>query len=450
MASKSRPEKDDIDYDKKIRPSAPDWLDSDRDERVVGYGVVGVLAVVVLLWGAIAPIESAALAPGVVQVEGKRKAVQHLEGGIVAEIFVENGDWVEENQPLIQMDITQTRAELHMIEGRRFNLLALADRLSAERDDLRIIAFSEHLEAIKEDARAESSMAGEVAIFNARSADRIGEAEVLEQRILQLEQQITGLSAVKSSQLKISNSLNEEILDLRELLSEGYVDKKRLRELERSRAGLLGEIAEIDSQLAAANVAISETRLQILQLNKRFKTEVIAQLKDTEELLYEVEQQFATISDRFRRATVRAPVSGVVLGSRTTTVGAVVGAGADLMQIVPSVDSLVIEARVSPMDIDRVRIGQPAEIRFAVFKDPYLVSGTLTKLSADRLIDDASNLPYYSAEVQLLEEDEFILDGMDLIPGMPAEVLIKTGERTMLGYLTSPLSRVFASSLIED
>ena len=435
---------------KKIRPSAPDWLDSDRDERVVGYGVVGVLAVVVLLWGAIAPIESAALAPGVVQVEGKRKAVQHLEGGIVAEIFVENGDWVEENQPLIQMDITQTRAELHMIEGRRFNLLALADRLSAERDDLRIIAFSEHLEAIEEDARAESSMAGEVAIFNARSADRIGEAEVLEQRILQLEQQITGLSAVKSSQLKISNSLNEEILDLRELLSEGYVDKKRLRELERSRAGLLGEIAEIDSQLAAAKVAISETRLQILQLNKRFKTEVIAQLKDTEELLYEVEQQFATISDRFRRATVRAPVSGVVLGSRTTTVGAVVGAGADLMQIVPSVDSLVIEARVSPMDIDRVRIGQPAEIRFAVFKDPYLVSGTLTKLSADRLIDDASNLPYYSAEVQLLEEDEFILDGMDLIPGMPAEVLIKTGERTMLGYLTSPLSRVFASSLIED
>ena len=212
----------------------------------------------------------------------------------------------------------------------------------------------------------------------------------------------------------------------------------------------MGEIAEIDSQLAAANVAISETRLQILQLNKRFKTEVIAQLKDTEELLYEVEQQFATISDRFRRATVRAPVSGVVLGSRTTTVGAVVGAGADLMQIVPSVDSLVIEARVSPMDIDRVRIGQPAEIRFAVFKDPYLVSGTLTKLSADRLIDDASNLPYYSAEVQLLEEDEFILDGMDLIPGMPAEVLIKTGERTMLGYLTSPLSRVFASSLIED
>ena len=429
---------------------APEWLDNDRGARVIGYGVVGALAVVVLLWGVIAPIESAALAPGVVQVEGKRKAVQHLEGGIVTEILAANGDWVAENQPLLQMDTTQTRAELQMIEGRRYNLLAMADRLVAERDDLEAIVFRDQLQSTSDDSRAASAMAGEVAIFKARLADRRGEAAVLEQRISQLEQQIKGLDAVRGSQLEVVGSLEEEILDLKELLSEGYVDKQRLRELERSRARSLGDIADIDSQLAAANVAVVETRLQILQLIKRFKTGVIDELKDAEELLYEVEQQFAAISDRVRRATVRAPVAGFVLGSNTTTIGAVVSAGAKLMQIVPSVDSLVIAARVSPLDIDRVRIGQPAEIRFSVFKDAYLVSGKLTKLSADRLIDEASNLPYYSAEIALLEDDKLLLEGMDLIPGMPAEVLIKTGERTMLGYLTSPLNRVFSTSLIED
>ena len=429
---------------------APEWLDNDRGARVIGYGVVGALAVVVLLWGVIAPIESAALAPGVVQVEDKRKAVQHLEGGIVTEILAANGDWVAENQPLLQMDTTQTRAELQMIEGRRYNLLAMADRLVAERDDLEAIVFRDQLQSTSDDSRAASAMAGEVAIFKARLADRRGEAAVLEQRISQLEQQIKGLDAVRGSQLEVVGSLEEEILDLKELLSEGYVDKQRLRELERSRARSLGDIADIDSQLAAANVAVVETRLQILQLIKRFKTGVIDELKDAEELLYEVEQQFAAISDRVRRATVRAPVAGFVLGSNTTTIGAVVSAGAKLMQIVPSVDSLVIEARVSPLDIDRVRIGQPAEIRFSVFKDAYLVSGKLTKLSADRLIDEASNLPYYSAEIALLEDDKLLLEGMDLIPGMPAEVLIKTGERTMLGYLTSPLNRVFSTSLIED
>ena len=429
---------------------APEWLDNDRGARVIGYGVVGALAVVVLLWGVIAPIESAALAPGVVQVEGKRKAVQHLEGGIVTEILAANGDWVAENQPLLQMDTTQTRAELQMIEGRRYNLLAMADRLVAERDDLEAIVFRDQLQSTSDDSRAASAMAGEVAIFKARLADRRGEAAVLEQRISQLEQQIKGLDAVRGSQLEVVGSLEEETLALKELHSEGYVDKQRLRELERSRARSLGDLADIDSQLAAANVAVVETRLQILQLIKRFKTGVIDELKDAEELLYEVEQQFAAISDRVRRATVRAPVAGFVLGSNTTTIGAVVSAGAKLMQIVPSVDSLVIAARVSPLDIDRVRIGQPAEIRFSVFKDAYLVSGKLTKLSADRLIDEASNLPYYSAEIALLEDDKLLLEGMDLIPGMPAEVLIKTGERTMLGYLTSPLNRVFSTSLIED
>ena len=312
---------------------APEWLDNDRGARVIGYSVVGALAAVVLLWGVIAPIESAALAPGVVQVEGKRKAVQHLEGGIVTEILAGNGDWVAENQPLLQMDTTQTRAELQMIEGRRYNLLAMADRLVAERDDLEAIVFRDQLQSTSDDSRAASAMAGEVAIFKARLADRRGEAAVLEQRISQLEQQIKGLDAVRGSQLEVVGSLEEEILDLKELLSEGYVDKQRLRELERSRARSLGDIADIDSQLAAANVAVVETRLQILQLIKRFKTGVIDELKDAEELLYEVEQQFAAISDRVRRATVRAPVAGFVLGSNTTTIGAVVSAGAKPMKL---------------------------------------------------------------------------------------------------------------------
>lgn len=412
-------------------------IDSDRKIRHAGYWVVILLLGFGGIWSGCAPIESAALAPGVVQVEGKRKAVQHLEGGIVSEILVASGDWVERDQPLLILDTARHAAERDILQGRLFNERAAVDRLRAERDDAKTLNFSTVLvDAAALDERAANAISSELALFLAREADRRGEVDVI-------ESQKRGLEAVLESKLAVEQSLQQEVSDLETLLDEGYVDKQRLRELERSRTQLLGELADI-------RVSLEEADLKIIQLSKRFKTQVVDELAKAIEALYDVEQQYAAADDRVQRATIRAPVAGTVLNLVPNTIGAVIGSGETLLEIVPRIADLVVAARISPLDIDRVTLGQPAEVRFSVFKDAYMVSGTLVKLSADRLIDPETDFPYYSAEIKLLQDDLYLLEGMTLVPGMPAEVLIKTGERTLLGYVTSPLRRLFSRSLIED
>lgn len=425
--------------------------DDDRKTRKLGYGIVAVLFGVIFIWGAFAPLQSAAIAPGVVQVEGKRKSIEHLEGGIVAEILVKSGDQVVKDQILMVMDTTQGTAELQIAEGRLHQLTAHVSRLEAERDDLSGLSFPQDLlSASENDRRAQVAISSQTTLFRARMRDRRGEEEVLEQTVKQLEEQLIGLEAIKLATGVVAESLTEEIDDLSDLLADGYVDKQRLRELERSRSQILGEIADINARIGSMGVSIGEAKLRILQLDKSFKTAVVDELTQALSELYDLRKKHATIDDRVRRATITSPANGYVLGLSTTSIGTVIAPGEQLMEIVPTVDALIVEARISPMDIDRVRIGQPAEIRFSVFKDAYLVSGELTNLSPDRLIDAASEMPYYSAEVKILQEDMVLLGGMKLVPGMPAEVLIKTGQRTMLGYITSPLNRTVSLSLTED
>ena len=411
--------------------------DRERSARRIGYGVVLCLVSVIFIWGTVAPIQSAALAPGIVQVEGKRKAIQHLEGGMIAQILVANGEWVEADQPLLILDMTRTLAERDILQGRLYNQQAAVDRLQTERDNLSKVAFSASLlDTSPLDSRALNAISSEQALFSARSADRTAEEEVL-------ASQRKGLELVMGSKQAVEESLRQEIVDLQELLDEGYVDKQRLRQLERTRTQTLGELADLE-------VSIEETGLRVSQLRTRFKKDVVDELAVTLEDLYDIKQQFAAADDKVQRGTIRAPVEGTVLNLIPNTIGAVIRSGQTLLEIVPIIDNLVVDARVSPMDIDRVSIGQAAELRFSVFKDAYMVSGVLTRLSRDRLIDQETDMPYYSAEIKLLEEDLALLEGMSLVPGMPAEVLIKTGQRTMLGYVTSPMSRMFSRSLIED
>ena len=428
------------------------WFDGDRRLRRLGYWLTAVLILGCGVWATFAPIDTGALAPGIVQVEGKRKSVQHLEGGIVAAIMVSNGDSVSKDDPLLSVDVTQANAELLILAGRRIDLQGKLDRLVAERDDMDSLRFSEGLRGLGEDDdRAATAMASESTLFTARRADRDGEVQLLLQQQAQLSEQAAGFEAILASSNTLLSSLDTEIADLAELLRDGYVDKQRLRELERSRSRVLGEIAETKSKIASANVAIAESQLQIVQLNKRFKSEVVDELKQIQTDLYDVTQQFNTVLDRVERAIIRSPADGIVLNTSTTTVGAVISAGEELMEIVPHDKALIIEARVSPFDIDRVQAGQSAEVRFAVFKDAYLVTGKLTKLSADRLIDSSTNTPYFAAEVAIEQGDfERFYNGARLVPGMPAEVLIKTGERTFIDYILSPLKRTFSTSLLED
>jgi epimerase transport system membrane fusion protein len=415
----------------------PADYDEERKTRHIGYGVALLIVAVVFIWGGFAPLQSAAIAPGVVQVEGKRKAVQHLEGGIISQILVANGEWVEADQPLLVLDMARYVAERDILQGRLYNQQAAVDRLKAERDDLADVPFRASLvDASLVDKRADNAISNELALFSARSADRLAEVEVL-------ASQKKGFELVLGSRQIVEESLRQEINDLQDLLTDGYVDKQRLRQLERSRTETLGQLADLE-------VSIEEVSLRVSQLRTRFKKEVVDELAFTLEDLYDIEQQFAAADDKVRRSTIRSPVAGTVLNLLPNTIGAVIGSGETVLEVVPRIDNLVVEARVAPMDIDRVSIGQAAEVRFSVFKDAYMVSGFLTKLSPDRLIDQETDLPYYAAEISLLEEDLFLLDGMTLVPGMPAEVLIQTGERTMLGYLTSPMRRGFSRSLTED
>lgn len=431
-------------------PAAPELETSDKKPRTLGLIILLVTFGIFGMWAAFAPLDSASLAPGVVGVKGKRKTVQHYEGGIVQDILVADGENVQKGQPLLVLDKTQFGAELGVLRGQYFTAVAQQARLIAERDDKESIEFISDLDA--DDARAEEAKRNEVEIFNARKSARLGEQGVLEQRIIQLRSQIKGQQALIKSQRELSESFQDEIKDLSALLEDGFVEKTRLVELQRSLARTQGEIADQEASIAQTEVRIGETQLEILQLNKRFKTEVVNQLAEVQAQVYDIDQRISAIQDRVERTVVKAPVSGKVLGLSAHTIGGVIQAGQTILDIVPENEQLLIEARVSPVDIDRVEVGLEATIRFSAFQTQTtpVIPGRVIKISPDRLVDAETGQPYYSASVEVTEEGRKTLGDLVLVPGMPADVLIKTGERTLLQYLLQPASNAMARSLIEE
>jgi len=423
---------------------------SDRSIRFTGFMIVFVTFGIFGSWAAFAPLDSAALAPGVVTVQSYRKTVQHLEGGIVKELLVHDGDVVQAGAPLIILDDTQLKAEFEMVKGQLIAVQAMEARLQAERDDQSKINFSKMLES--DGPRATEARETEVQVFKARRLSHLGEISVLEKRIGQLNEQIKGLGAVIRSKDGLDKSYAGEIKELNELLSEGFVDKQRLLDQERRLDMLKSEVADHRSEVTKIHLQINETQLQILQLKKNFNSEVVTQLAEVQTKVFDLQERLAAIKDRIGRSMVRAPDSGMVLGMSIHTVGGVVSPGTPLLDIVPSISDLIVEAQVSPADIDRVGIGKLADIRFSAFNSSTtpVIEGVVTQISADRLIDKQTGMPYYLARVNLTEKGAQRLGDLKLLPGMPAEVLINTGERTMLQYLLQPAADAVAKSLIED
>lgn len=423
---------------------------SDRYQRL-GLMIVLIVFGGFGLWATIAPLDSAAFATGVVQAEGYRKPVQNLEGGIIERIEVANDDRVTLGQPLLYLDDTATRADLGVVEVQLFSAWALLDRLIAERDDLNDVVFSESLLAkVDQHRAAEVAVANERALFDARRADRFGEISVLEQKHLQLESRLEGLIAVHAARVATAKSLQEEVDDLRALLSEGFVDKVRLRQLERTLESTLADVVSTNSDIAATRVSIEETKLRIEQLNKRFKTEVISQLSRANATVVDFEQRYAALRERLDRTIIRASANGIVLDLSVNAIGQVISGGETLMEIVPDSKELVVKAQISPVDIDSVEVGDEAEIRFSAFKRVFTITGRLVSLSADRLIDEQTGMPYYDAEVDIYEEDLVLLGDRKILPGMPADVLIKGEARTLFQYLMKPVDNIFSRALIEE
>lgn len=422
---------------------------SDMGTRIIGLIIVLVVFVGFGGWAVYAPLDSAALAQGVVIVKGNRKTIQHLEGGIIKQLYVKDGDKVEVGESLVLLDDTQPRAELQILKGQLFVSLAKESRLVAERDELETVLYPDSL--MSSDQRATDAKLLETQQFQVRRVSREGEIAVLKQRVGQLRSQIDGLNALIGSKQSRIASYREEIEDNEALLSEGFVDKRRLRDLQRLKESLFGEVAEHKASIAGVTVQIGEADLQILQLQKNFNTEVAEQLTETQSALFDLYERISAVEDRVRRSVVKAPVAGVVLGLGFHTLGGVVSSGSPILDIVPEGDDLLIETQVSPADIDRVVVGLTADVRFSVFKSAItpVVEGEVITLSADRLLNE-DGTPYYLAQVALSEASLSELKDTPLVPGMPAEVLINTGARTLFEYLVQPATDAFARSMIED
>ena len=428
----------------------------DRRLRWLGLFIVAVVFGGFGMWAMIAPLSSAAQAPGVIALESYRKTVQHLEGGIVKTIDVRDGQAVEKDQVLITLEDTQPRTQLEVLRGQLFIVLAREARLVAQRDGLGQVAYSPELLSHREDARAQDAMRVQDQTFRVRKAAHEGEIGLYQQQIGQLEAKATGVRSQRTSREQLVASYRAELEDFQALLKQGYAEKQKVRELERNHANADGQLGELVSSLAAIELQLSETKLKILQLQKDLQREVAKELSEVQAQLFEVREKMQSVQDTVARTVIRAPQAGTVLDLQAHTLGAVVKPGAKLLDIVPRGEKLLVEAKVAPIDIDRVHIGQIAEIRFTAFKmrDTPRVEGKLIALSADRLVDEADSqkAPYYLARVEITGEGvkDLARRKLDLVAGMPAEVLIRTGERTLFDYLVDPIKNTVARSFIED
>lgn len=440
-------------------------LSDDRAIRRQGFALVLVVFGGFGAWASLAPLTSAALAPGVITVEHYRKTVQHLEGGIIRTLDVHDGDSVQQDQVLATLDDTQSRAQLEVFRGQLYIRIAQEARLAAQRDGLRSVHYPQELLAHRDDSRVQEAIRLQDQTFQVRQAANDGESAVYRRQIEQLRAKAEGLQAQKHSKDRLVDSYRGDVADFKSLLKEGYTEKQKVEELDRALAQSEGQRGELVSDIAASELQIAEIELKILQLQKDLQREVAKELSEVQAESFQLREKVQLLESTLNRTVIKAPVAGMVLGLAVHTIGAVISPGGRLLDIVPKDQKLIIEAQVAPIDIDRVKMGQLTEVRFSAFKtrDVPMIMGTLISLSADRMVPDSAdsknskestggNAAYYLVRVAVSPEGLEALSAanLELVPGMPAEVLITTGERTLVQYLAKPLTDTFKRAFIED
>jgi epimerase transport system membrane fusion protein len=433
-----------------LEEHSDDMPTSDRGIRRVGMTIVLVTFGLFGTWAAFAPLGNAVYGSGVVTVQSYRKTVQHLEGGIVKELRARDGDTVHKGDPLIILDDGQLNSEYESTRNQLITARAKEARLRAERDDLPAIPALK-IDGV-ESERAREAIDGEAQVFRSRHDARLGEISVQKERIGQLKQQIIGLNDMIATKVSLEKSYTGEITELKDLLRQGFVDKQRLLEQERKLDMLRSEVADHQSTITKTRLQINETEMQIVQTNQKFSSDVAKDLSDVQAQVFDLQEKASALKDRLSRIVIRAPEDGMVLDMKVHTIGGVVSAGTPLLDIVPESSDLVVEAHVSTNDIDRITLGKLTDIRFSAFNAATtpVIQGEVTRISADRLTDEKTNEGYYLVRVKVTDEGLKRLGDRKLQPGMPAEVLINAGERTMLQYLLKPARNMFAKSMIEE
>jgi HlyD family secretion protein len=413
-----------------------------RRHLVVGLAAVFVLVGGIGGWAATTEFAGAVIAPGLLVVESDVKKVQHPTGGVVAELKVREGDDVEAGDVLIRLDDTVTRANLAIVVKSLQQLEARQARLEAERDGAEAIAFPATLTVLASDPEVARLMAGETTLFELRREARQGQKAQLAERVAQLDEEIEGLTSQIAAKGKEIALIEEELEGVRDLRAKDLVPVQRANQLEREAARLEGERGQLVAATAQAKGRASEIELQVIQIDQDLRSEVAAELRDIQAKTAELVERKVAAEDELRRIDIRAPQSGKVHQLAVHTVGGVAGPGEVLMLIVPVTDALAIEVRIAPQDIDQVKLGQPTLLRFSAFNQRTTpeVNGAVTRISADLTTEERTGLSYYTGRVGLLEGEIDRLGGLILTAGMPVEAFIQTGERTVLSYLSKPLT----------
>lgn len=407
----------------------------------------GLALIVILLggiggWAATTDISGAVIAAGTVVVDSNVKKVQHPSGGIVGELKVKDGDRVQAGDVLVRLDETLTRANLAIILKNLNELTARKARLEAERDGRMALEFPAALRDQADQPEVAATITGERTLFDVRRQSREGQTLQLQQRIVQLREEMRGHEAQESAKAREIQFIERELDGARNLFRKNLMPITKLTQLEREATRLGGERGQIIASKAQASGRISEIELQILQIGRDLASEVSRDLRETEAKIGEFIERKVAAEDQLRRVEIRAPQAGTVHQSTVHTVGGVISAGEAMMVIVPESDDLSIEAKVLPNDIDQLHVGQTAIMRFATFNQrttPEL-NGTIRRISADVTTDQRSGLSYYTVRASLSEAEIARLGDVRLVPGMPVEVFMQTAERKVLSYLVKPLN----------
>lgn len=419
-----------------------------------GYVVVLVVFGGLLAWSMVAPIQGAIVAGGQVVVEGNRKAVQHLEGGVIGDLLVREGDTVKAGAIVARLDDTVQKASVALLDEQLTELYAQRVRLETERGNATSFGPIRGVEAVLNSNAIKDKLDGQKQLFDARRKSRETQVSLLEERIVQQKERIGGLKMQIASLADQLSIYDEEIHGLKKLDKQGFTSKPRLRQLERESRRSSGEKGALIAEIASAQSSIAEANLEIRKIDEGFRESAIEELRAVETKIVELQEQRIAAADKLRRTEIRAPLSGRVINMSVHTVGGVIGAGEPLMEIVPESDRLQIEVHAAPQDVDKLFQGQQALLRFTAFgtKNTPEVSGSVANISADRLTSPKTGEPYYLVLLNIADDEnsQDVFEGKKLVPGMPAEALIKTGRKTAISYFLKPLSDAMARSLREE
>tara|TARA_R110001606_G_scaffold366369_1_gene521510 strand:+ start:628 stop:1887 length:1260 start_codon:yes stop_codon:yes gene_type:complete len=418
---------------------------------LLGWSVILAVFGGLVLWSIFAPFEGAVLTSGQIAVESNQQAIQHLEGGIVREIFVQEADYVEAGQKLISLDATTADAGLQALEARLFELLGAEARLLSERDNDPSLTIRPQFSDLAKSAAMALILRDQEALRDAREQNRSTQITILNQRMSQLSTRINGMQNEIRSKDRQMELLADEVGRFEELIARGNATVTRVLALQRDLSRLEGEKDALLSEIAATRVQIGETRSEITRLDQGYREDVLTELRDIQTQIGELSEQRIASLDRQSRLDILAPRAGRVIGIRTHTVGGVISPSEPVMYIVPENDRLVAKVRIMLSDIDQIHVGQSATLRFSAFNQESTpqVDGAVTKISADAIVDPNTGMPYYEAIVGIPEE-ALGTDEIPLLPGMPVDAAVKTGSRSVLSYLVKPLTDSVARTFREE